>query len=289
MTRVLLASLVIFMLGCGMSEPVSVKDTASNQDIKTTRQDPLRPPADWKNRLGDGPRVSELSLGRISESPWVFNPRNDLPDWEFSLPLDWSVDPFKDRSWQHHLHSWRTMEYWLHEYRREGDIASLLIPIEIVLDWHRFHVEEGRTSEFQWYDHSTGVRASRLAFLLELILSDQIVVNDTDLARLMTLADLHVQKLMEPEFLNSGNHGAFQLVGLDALCSVVGWRTTCQGARIYSKEAFVRLVQSWYSEQGVHVENSPTYHGWVTRQIRILGAVERFQPTFPISTLQGLP
>ena len=99
--------------------------------------------------------------------------------WEFSLPLDWSVDPFEDRNWEHHLHSWRNMEYWLHQYRREGDIASLLIPIEIVLDWHRFHVEEGRTSEFQWYDHSTGVRASRLAFLLELILSDQIVVNDT--------------------------------------------------------------------------------------------------------------
>ena len=277
MTRVLLASLVIFMLGCGMSEPVSVKDSASNQDIKTTRQDPLRPPADWQPPSVGGPKLTELSLGRKPESPWVFAPRNDIPYWEFSLPLDWSVDPFEDRNWEHHLHSWRNMEYWLHQYRREGDIASLLIPIEIVLDWHRFHVEEGRTSEFQWYDHSTGVRASRLAFLLELILSDQIVVNDTDLARLMTLADLHVQKLMEPEFLNSGNHGAFQLVGLDALCSVVGWRTTCQGARIYSKEAFVRLVQSWYSEQGVHVEHSPTYHGWVTRQIRNLDAAERFQ------------
>ncbi len=169
------------------------------------------------------------------------------------------------------------MEYWLREYRQDGDIGQLQTPIEIALDWHRFHVEEGRTSDFQWYDHSTGVRASRLAFLLEFILTDQIRVSDADLVRLMTLADSHVEKLMDPEFLNPGNHGAFQLVGLDALCSVVGWRQVCREARSYAKEAFIDLVKSWYSEEGVHVENSPTYHGWVTRQIRKLGAVERFQ------------
>ena len=113
-----------------------------------TRQDPLRPPASWKNLIGVGPQVTELSLGRKPESPWVFRPRGDIPDWEFSLPLDWSVDPFKDRSWQHHLHSWRTMEYWLHEYRLDGDVAPLMAPIEIALDWHRFHVEEGRRVPF---------------------------------------------------------------------------------------------------------------------------------------------
>ena len=133
------------------------------------------------------------------------------------------------------------------------------------------------TSDFQWYDHSTGIRASRLAFLLDFILSDRIEVSETDLARLMTLADLHAKKLMEPAFLSPGNHGLFQLVGLDALCSVVGWRDTCQGARSYARGAFVKLVKSWFSDEGVNVENSPTYHYWVPLQIRELGAVERFQ------------
>ena len=251
----LFAVLVFLTPGCGKSEPVRGKDFTP----------------------GVGPAVTELSLGRKPESPWTFRPRSDLPAWEFSLPMDWSVDPFEDRSWQHHLHSWRPMEHWLHEYRLDGDAVQLLVPIEIALDWHRFHVEEGRTSAFQWYDHSTGLRASRLAFLLDLILSNQLEVSESNLARLMTLADLHAEKLMDPSFLSSDNHGLFQLVGLDALCSVVSWRDACQGARSYARGEFVNLVKSWFSDEGVHLENSPTYHEWVIRKVRELGAVERFQ------------
>ena len=288
MTRALLTALVLLAVVGGVFEPALFREIGPGNNGKATPQaptptpqDPLRPPpqdsSSPQSWSGPAPKVAELSLGRKPESPWVFRPRNDLPDWVFSIPLDWSVDPFKDRSWQHHLHSWRTMEHWLHEYRQDDEVAHLLVTIEIALDWHRFHVEEGQTSAFQWYDHSTGVRASRLAFLLDFILSDQLEVSETDLAHLMTLADLHAKKLMDPAFLAPGNHGLFQLVGLDALCSVVGWRYACQGARSYAKEKFVDLVESWFSDEGVHVENSPTYHYWVIDQIRKLGAVERFQ------------
>ena len=284
MTKLLLAELLLLALVGGVFEPASVPEVGPGNNGKATPQAPTPPPQDslwpppsWQNRSGAGPKVTELSVGRKPASPWDFRPRKDIPAWDASLPIDWSVDPFEDLNWQHHLHSWRTMEHWLHEYRQDDEVAHLLVTIEIALDWHRFHVEEGQTSAFQWYDHSTGVRASRLAFLLEFILSDQLEVSEADLAHLMTLADLHAKKLMEPAFLSRGNHGLFQLVGLDALCSVVGWRNACQGARSYAKGAFVKLVKSWFSEEGINVENSPTYHYWVTLQIRNLGAVERFQ------------
>ena len=169
------------------------------------------------------------------------------------------------------------MEHWLYEYRQSGDVVHLRVPIEIALDWHRFHIEENRKSKFQWYDHATGVRAARLGFLLNFVLSDRIEISDDDLADLMTLADLHIEKLMDPGFLKPNNHGLFQVVGLDAICSVVGWRDSCQGARTYARAAFVNLVKGWYSDEGVNVESSPSYHGWVTRQIEKLGAAERFQ------------
>lgn len=246
---------VLLVLGCGGSEPV--------------RSNEFTP--------GSGPDVTELSLGRNPGAPWVFRPRSDVPDWDTSLPIDWSADPFHDINWQYHLHSWRSMDYWLYEYRQDGDAAHMLAPVQIALDWHRFHIEEERKSAFQWYDHSTGVRASRLAFLLDLILSDQIEVPNADLDRLMTLADLHAERLMEPSFLSRLNHGLFQLVGLDALCSVTSWREACQGARSYARESFATLVKGWFSEEGVHVENSPSYHGWVIRKLRDLGAAETFQ------------
>ena len=293
MTRVLLASLVIFMVGCGKTGPVSSEDSGADDEIKSSvkahtppPQESLRPTASWQSPSSGIPKISELSLGRKPDSPWTFRPYNDVPDWNFSLPLDWAADPFEDLNWQHHLHSWRSMEYWLHDHRRDADPAHLLVPIKIALDWHRFHIEQGLTSALQWDDHATGIRASRLGFLLEFILSDRIELSDDDLTRLMTLADLHAEMLMDPDFLKPNNHGLFQLVGLDALCSVVGWRESCQGARTYAKEAFAKLVQRWYSEEGVNVENSPTYHEWVTRQIRKLEAVERFQQPNVQETLE---
>ena len=288
MTKLIFAALALLALGCGRSEPVLIQGSGAGHNGETARQpsasslqEPLRPPApdssSPQSLSGPGPKVAELSLGRKPESPWVFRPRNDLPDWAFSIPLDWSVDPFKDRSWQHHLHSWRAMEFWLHEYRRDGDVSQLRVPVEIALDWHRFHVEEGRRTDFQWYDHSTGLRAFRLAFLLDFILSDRLDVSAAELASLMTLADLHAKKLMEPAFLSPSNHGLFQVVGLDALCSVIGWRIACRGARPYARGEFAKLVESWFSDEGVHLESSPGYHDWVIRKIRELGAVERFQ------------
>lgn len=47
--------------------------------------------------------------------------------------------------------------------------------------------------------------------------------------------------------------------------------------RAYAREAFVNLIKGWYTNEGVNVESSPSYHGWVTRQIEKLGAAERFQ------------
>ena len=284
MTKVVLATLIVLALGCGESDPASIQETESanndqvaNQAPTANSQDPIRPPASWQVQTNGGPKVTELSLGRKPGGPWKFQPRNDKPEWDASLPTDWSADPFEDLNWRYHLHSWRSMEYWLNEFLRTNDVDLLLSPIDIALDWHLYHIEEGRNSLLQWYDHATGVRASRLAFLLEFILDDEVEVSDDNLARLMTLADLHTEKLMDPEFLSSNNHALFQLVGLDALCSVVGWRKACNGAREYARNEFVRLMRSWYTAEGINVESSPTYHYWVTKRIRDLGAVERFR------------
>lgn len=30
--------------------------------------------------------------------------------WPFQLPLDWNVDPFRDRNWRYQLHAWRMLD-----------------------------------------------------------------------------------------------------------------------------------------------------------------------------------
>ena len=221
-------------------------------------------------------QVSELSLHGRPASPFGFQPRSDVPVWDSSLPLDWAADPFADRNWQFQLHAWATMEYWLYAYQ-DGDARALEEVLAIVLDWERFHIKENRESAFQWYDIAAGVRASRLAFLLDSIFLGNLHVDEGDLGALVVLAELHVQKLLEPSFLSYGNHGLFQVAGLNALCAVISWRSVCDGARFYIDAAFSRLLDHWFTAERVHRENSPNYHGIMVDALKRLRMAERIQ------------
>ena len=220
--------------------------------------------------------ITELSLhGRIHGAN-TFAPRPDLPGWDISLPLDWAADPFGDRNWQFRLQSWGPVEYWTHQYD-DGNPQALESILGIVLDWERFHVADQNTSGFQWHDHATGIRASRLAFLLDKIFAGDLNVPDHDLERLTGLAELHVRKLREPGFLSSGNHGLFQLAGLNLLCEVISWRSVCDGVASYVIEAFTGLFNRWFTPEGVHRESSPYYHSMVLEALSRLRVAERFQ------------
>ncbi len=168
------------------------------------------------------------------------------------------------------------MDYWLYAYQ-DGDAAVLQGAVAIALDWGRFHFDENHKSAFQWYDMATGIRASRLAFLLDKAFTGELHVDDTDLTALMRLAELHVQKLLQPWFLSSGNHGLFQLVGLNALCEVISWRSVCKVARSYASQSFAKLVKEWFTVEGVHRENSPAYQGFILAALRRLRVAERIQ------------
>ena len=221
-------------------------------------------------------QISELSLHARPAAPFSFQPRPDLPAWDSSLPANWAADPFADRNWQFQLHAWVTMDYWLYAYQ-DGDARAIEEVAAIALDWERFHIEEKRKSAFQWYDLAVGVRASRLAFLLDNVLVGNLHVDDEDLAALMLLAELHVRKLMQPSFLSYGNHGLFQLAGLNALCLVISWRSVCDGARFYVEAAFSRLLNEWFTVESVHRENSPNYHGIVVDALRRLRIANRIE------------
>ena len=168
------------------------------------------------------------------------------------------------------------MDFHLNQYRETDDATWLQGAVEIALDWERYHVNLGKRSAFTWYDMATGLRSSRLAFLLDHILSGQLDVSNTDLAALMRLVDLHAEKLQEPKFLAGNNHAIFQLVGLDALCEVASWRKACSEAHPYASAAFAELIRRQFTDEGVHTESSPAYHQFVLRKLRTTRAVERF-------------
>ena len=39
-----------------------------------------------------------------------FKPRKDVESWQFSMPIAWNADPFKDENWRFQLQAWRLID-----------------------------------------------------------------------------------------------------------------------------------------------------------------------------------
>ena len=186
--------------------------------------------------------------------------REELPFWPISLPIDWNADPFDDRNWQFHVHAWRMLDPLIMAWQKTGDISFINFALSIVEDWHSFHLHKGKKSPFGWYDMSTGIRAMKIAFLMDRGLRGEFELSENQFSVLFELSHSHAIKLQEQKFLSHGNHGLFQLHGLMALCTTLPFLKSCADAIDYSETAMEKLIQSQFSTEGVHLEDSPEYH-----------------------------
>ncbi len=201
-----------------------------------------------------------------------FRPRRDVEPWPLELPLNWAADPFEDRNWRFQLNAWRMIDPYIVAYFKSGDVQLLAEALEYVEDWHAFHADDDHGNSFAWYDMSTGIRALRIAFFLDLIEKSELAVTPQQRQALDELAGEHAERLQDLNFLTTGNHGLFQVFGLNLLCLVASDVEECEGGRelaaTYLKD---EILPAQFTPQGVHKENSPTYHYFTIRSIERLG------------------
>jgi Heparinase II/III-like protein/Heparinase II/III N-terminus len=218
----------------------------------------------------------DLTAYNIREKPEAgpvetFQPVGALPPVPFRLPFDWSADPYDDQNWRFNLHTLRIVDPAL----AAGDFDYAR---EVVLDWQRWHENcwiagvlcFERVTDQSWDDMATGIRASRLAYLLR-----STGWNDESL---IELAEQHAERLKEPEFIASNNHALFQLQGLAALCLDRRLRA-CDGADAFIESKLDEVLRDQFTESGMHRENSPGYHFFVTDTLaRVAPLLEAFAP-----------
>jgi hypothetical protein len=201
----------------------------------------------------------------------TFQPVKSLPPIPFALPFDWDVDPYNDQNWRFNLHTLRIADPAL--AASDFDYAR-----EVFLDWQRWHkncwLEEifcfERVTGQSWDDMATGIRASRLAYLLH-----STGWHDE---QLIELAEQHAERLKEPEFIADNNHALFQLHGLAALCLDRKLRA-CDGADAFIERELDEVLRDQFTESGMHRENSPGYHFFVTDTLaRVAPLLEAFAP-----------
>ncbi len=198
-----------------------------------------------------------------------FTPRANVKPWPLKIPLDWGADPYNDRNWRYQLNAWRMTDPILNEYFKTKDPALIEEALEFAEDWYHYHFIEKKSHPFSWYDMAAGIRAIRIAFFLDMIQRGIIHINEERKKNIISLADIHISKLKEDKFINISNHGLFQVAGLNLLCQIASSRPACANTKDFIERKFKEIISGQFTEQGVHTENSPSYHFFVLEDILI--------------------
>lgn len=219
--------------------------------------------------------IQAANFAREASAESLFRPRGDIEAWPLTLPINWAADPFSEANWQFQLHSWRMTDPLLAAYFEDGNPAHLEAAMVFVEDWYDYHVEGGQTADYSWYDMAVGIRALRIAFLIDATRSGELEPSRSRTEMLNKLASLHAENLKNWENLNLGNHGLFQAAGLNLLCEVATNIPECVDGHHVAEAMFNKVMSTQFTSQGVHAENSPSYHFFVTNVARGIASLRR--------------
>lgn len=221
-------------------------------------------------RRADAPlpiRAAQIPILRkrepaVSPEPGTFVARPGLPALTMALPLDWDQDPHADRNWRAQLNMLRMADEHVLAFEQTDDPRFLRWLVALLLDWHRFHVVQGRTSRYGWGDMIVGQRAARLAYVLAAARVRPGIATWRERRTLAASAVAHAARIVDINPVRMSNHVFDDMLGLRALIEVLPadpWRPKV--------EAFIghylpRLLAMQFGEAGVHRENSPGYQSF---------------------------
>jgi Heparinase II/III-like protein/Heparinase II/III N-terminus len=199
-----------------------------------------------------GRRYAELTI----REGWRFS---NLPRVKLEPPIDWEELCSANRTWQFQLHAWEPLGSILAVYDESRELELLQFASAIAGDWLIQHSEIDDRDQFAWYDMATGIRAVRLAYILDALLRSDAFEPDIA-ATFIEGLERHREALADDErFAGHSNHGFYQVLGQLAMGRRFGWvrgmTTTLRQARGRLRE----LLATQFAADGVHLEHSPGY------------------------------
>ena len=205
----------------------------------------------------------------------LFRPRPDVAPYTLTLPVDWKADPFHDRNWCAQLHMFRMTDGHLLAFERTGDTRFLHWPIALLLDWQRFQSGVKNPGKYAWVDKITGHRAGTLAYVLGAVAAIPGIASSEEQAALLELAREHARRIQHVIPVRMTNHTFDDMVGLRALAEVLPAEDR-PDILAFVKTTFTALIESQYTADGLHKENSPGYQGYVGQKLPQLIAARWF-------------
>jgi len=201
---------------------------------------------------------------------WILS---KYPPVQLVPPVDWSFHGDSLRSLNFHLHSWDMVNALLAAHSSCGEERFLIPAIRIAGDWAKKHSDPAQPdiSPFAWYDMAVGLRAYRLAYIIDAGRRAGLI--DTTLhGMLWASLEQHRAYLADDKnIVFHNNHGYFQVAGQLAMGRRFAEEFPIMAMALAQGRARLKIMLAQqFGKDGVHREHSPDYHRMVYDTLRAM-------------------
>ena len=182
-------------------------------------------------------------------------------------PFDWSTACLENRSQGFSLHAWDFMVPFLKAWDRDGDRGSLRWCLDRAVDWAGTFNTGDAGGTMAWYDMAIGLRAPRLAYLLQ----EAIFEGEPDdvVAALLHAAARHQQEIFAGRAFNARtNHGFYTAAGQLAFARRLSGLPAMDVVTRQGEDRLNTVLATQFAEDGGHLEHSPGYHRMLLASFR---------------------
>jgi len=204
-----------------------------------------------------------VSATEIMEKGWT---RRQYPLISLNDPIPWALRNQQERSWNFYIHCWDMLDSLLKAYSETQEKQFILPAIRVAEDWAEKHsnLSQADMSPLAWYDMAVGLRAYRLAYIIDAGKGAGLL--DQDLRnKLWASLEQHQAYLADDKNIQfQNNHGYYQVVGQLAMGRrFAGESPLMAQALEQGKERLKAMLTQQFAKDGVHREHSPDYHRMV--------------------------
>lgn len=189
-----------------------------------------------------------------------------FPSTPITVPLDWTIDPFENRSWVF-LYQQMTFVNDLLSYDEDHkSTEGRVLVMDILRDWWAQFSTPEHAPKMAWHDHGTALRAFNLIAVQQALPQDA----DQDLAFVRQVMTSHATHLANPAHYTQGtNHGLDQSMALYQLaaCGAADTPETCEAHAALAVTRIRHEIDTAFAPDGGHRENSVSYHQFGLMQL----------------------
>lgn len=199
----------------------------------------------------------------ILEKGWS---RRNYPLICLGDPIPWALRNQQERSWNFYIHCWDMLDSLLKAYSETQEKKFICPAIRIAEEWSNMHgdLSQQDMSPLAWYDMAVGLRAYRLAYIIDAGV-DSGLLDESSYKKLWASLEQHRAYLADETNIKfQNNHGYYQVVGQLAMGRrFAGESSLMAEALEQGKERLRIMLAQQFGKDGIHREHSPDYHRMV--------------------------